>query len=414
MPEITSSLFVTKVVERLDRLDRSQIEKLILDLRNEREFLQGVFDRLAEGVVALNQNWAIVWANRSGRRMLGLTRRKRGSEGRIFDLNLDPALLSRLRAYALSGSRNHFDHQEIEIHEPQERILSVTLISDPDTEIRRAAHVLIIEDLTDQRAEQTRRIEAEKTASLSTLTAGVAHEIKNPLNALKIHAQLLKRSALAPENERMKPERHLRSINVILEEIDRLGSVVDQFLTAARPTRPELTSRSLEPLIQKLAGLFKPELDTKDINLFVKFDKGSSEIPMDEPQMMQALMNLLRNSIEAIEAKRGAAEDPEDAEGRIEIRVRGDEKAVHISVSDTGCGIAPEDLQRVKEPYYTTKFSGTGLGLMVVYRVVREHGGAISIQSEVGVGASITLTLPRAIPPARFIIHDPVVEDQKK
>jgi len=400
MPVQTTSLFIDKAIERLDRIDRAQLENILRGLRRERQFLQDVFDRLAEGVLVVNADWEVVWTNRSARKLLGLERQRRLVGERLLNLPLDPALLDCLRHFSLNPSESF--QKEIVTRVPKEAITSVTLVSGGDMGQAQPGCVMIVEDLTEQRVEQARRQEAEKIASLSTLTAGVAHEIKNPLNSLKIHAQLLNRTIKDEEEAEHKEERLARSTRIILEEIDRLGKVVDEFLTAARPTQPELRMQRLSPVIERLAEIVRPELAEKRIVLALDLDPEIVELQLDEQQMIQALINVVRNAGDAIETKR--RNDPE-AEGRIEIRTRSDRKHVWIFITDTGCGIAQEDLQRILEPYYTTKFGGTGLGMMVVYRVVREHNGRLHIQSELDLGTTITITLARRAQLPRSLTH---------
>ena len=395
-----ASLFMEKVIERLERLDRQQIEQLLRGLRSEREFLQDVFDLLTEGILALDAEWQVIWYNKSALRLIGMTGRKRLIGEKIFNLPLDDAILGLLRRYALSPA--DFQDHEVVVSFPTEGLFSISLVSGQQDGVSGQSRVLILEDHTARRKEQSLRQETEKLASLATLTAGVAHEIKNPLNALKIHAQLLDRMTRNGPNEAIPLERFNRSIHVILEEIDRLGAVVDKFLTAARPTRPEFRTQRLNPVIERLVNLIRPEMEEKGIALEIELAGEPIELQMDEPQIMQALVNITRNAIEAIETRRKA--DP-DAEAALHIRSRADSNHVYMMFSDTGCGIAQADMQRIKEPYYTTKFSGTGLGLMVVYRVVREHHGRLDIRSELDVGTTITLTLPRERGARRYLTH---------
>ncbi|MCX7045063.1 MAG: ATP-binding protein [Candidatus Sumerlaeota bacterium] len=385
-----TSPFVDRVIERLDRLDREQIENLLRTLGREREFLGDIFDRLTEGVLVCGPNWEILRANQAAVRLMGLEKQRRLIGERLFDLPLDDGLMGLLRSYVLKPSGAD-RRQEITAHKPAEAILSVFLIGGSAREPSGALKVVILEDVTETRIEQLRRQQAEKIASLATLTAGVAHDIKNPLNSLKIHAQLLNRIVREPDLDDSARERIRRSLGIILEEINRLGGVVEQFLAAARPTQPELRAQRMDPVIERLADLIRPEMDQKKIELVLDLDSELVEIQMDASQMIQALMNVVRNAIEAIEVRRV---DYPQSESRIEIRTRSDKNNAWILISDTGCGIAQTDLKRIAEPYYTTKFSGTGLGLMVVYRVAREHGGTLHIQSELNAGTTITIQLP--------------------
>lgn len=382
------SIIVDKAIERLDRIDQTQIESLLRSLHGERDFLQGVFDRLTEGALVLDASWNVEWTNRAARRLLGLEHERRLVGASVFDLPLDDELLGVLRRFSLSPTRTL--REEIVISKPTDRFVALTLVP-PEQADDEHGCVAIVEDLTERRLEQARRQEAEKLASLATLTSGIAHEIKNPLNSLQIHAQLLERMVKEGAETDQARERVLRSTEIIQEEITRLGGVVEEFLAAARPTRPELLSRRLNPIIERLAGVVRPELDEKNIELALDLEDDLIELHVDERQMIQALMNLVRNAVEAIETKREG--DP-TAEGRIEIRSRCDQQFVWIMITDTGCGIAEENRERLLEPYFTTKFSGTGLGLMVVYRIVKEHGGTLTVQSEVDLGATVTIGLP--------------------
>jgi signal transduction histidine kinase len=150
--------------------------------------------------------------------------------------------------------------------------------------------------------------------------------------------------------------------------------------------------QDLRPAIRRLTEVIRPDFENRGIELVVDVEDETIEMQFDERQLDQALLNLIRNAMEAIETKR---EGEADSEARVEVRVRADRSYAWIQVIDTGCGIAKEDLNRIIEPYYTTKFSGSGLGMMIVYRVARAHGGGLEIQSDKGEGTTATLTLPR-------------------
>jgi two-component system, sporulation sensor kinase E len=255
--------------------------------------------------------------------------------------------------------------------------------------------VFIINDITGLKKKERERMQAERLLSLAKLIAGLAHELKNPLNSLTIHAQLLKKM-LSPGHEheqQIEFSRINQSVNIILEEIQRMSKIVDQFILAARPSRPSFEMHNINSLVQRIAEFLGPELELKGIHLRLDLDP---EIPMtrlDEHQMRQALLNIVRNSIEAIETPHG----------QIEIKTTLRDDSIQIHVRDNGCGIPEQDQGKVFEPYYTKKFSGSGLGLMVVYRVIREHNGGISLKSQPGQGTTFTITLPLTQKPLRLL-----------
>ena len=245
-----------------------------------------------------------------------------------------------------------------------------------------------------------------RLASIATMTSGIAHEINNPLNSLNIHAQLLREEAAhAADGARpMKPERITRAVEVILEETRRLGRIVDDFIQSARPTQPDLVERQLAPFIEHAADLFRPECRHAGITLIVNVEPDLPPIFFDEHLLLQALRNLVRNAIDALAEHREAAREANPGyTPTLEIAVALGGDCVNLSVIDNGSGIDTRTLEHVFEPYFTTKFHGTGLGLMVVYRIVTEHRGALHIDTQPGEGTRFTISLPLHHRPVRLL-----------
>jgi two-component system, sporulation sensor kinase E len=217
--------------------------------------------------------------------------------------------------------------------------------------------------------------------ALTLLAAGVAHEIGNPLNSLHIHLQLMQRSVERLDGE-AKAELQ-QSINIARSEVNRLDSIVTRFLRAIRPSRPQLGPENLNTIVEEAVRFFLPEIQDRDIVVEQELRSDLPLLQLDPDQMKQAFYNVIKNSLEAMQRH-----------GTLRIYTDMDDTHVLIRFVDTGRGMSAGNLSRVFEPYFTTKPSGTGLGLLIVRRIVREHGGELSIESSQGKGLTVTIRLP--------------------
>jgi signal transduction histidine kinase len=240
---------------------------------------------------------------------------------------------------------------------------------------------MILRDITKSRRTAQQTIESERLNALTLLAAGVAHEIGNPLNSLHIHLQLMERSVQKLHGE-AKAELQ-QSIDIARSEVSRLDSIVTQFLRAIRPSRPQLHPESLNTIIEEAVRFFTPEIHDRDIVVEQELRSDLPLLQLDRDQMKQAFYNVIKNSLEAMQRH-----------GTLRIQTDMDDTHVLIRFVDTGRGMSAENLSRVFEPYFTTKPSGTGLGLLIVRRIVREHGGELSIESGKGKGLTVTIRLP--------------------
>ena len=218
---------------------------------------------------------------------------------------------------------------------------------------------------------------SKRLAALGRLTSGVAHEVKNPLNAMMIHLELLKERLDAP------PQEVQQSLEVIGGEIRRLDRVVQGFLRFMRPHELELKPIDVATLVQSAVVLVEAEWQSQGIHFAVEVAPGLPAIEADEELLRQALLNLIQNACQAM--PRG---------GFVTVGARLDGHTFCLGVTDEGVGIPPEEVERIFTLYYTTKSDGTGIGLSVVYRIVQMHDGSIDVQSELGHGTTMTIRLP--------------------
>ena len=221
---------------------------------------------------------------------------------------------------------------------------------------------------------------AERLSSLGHLAAGVAHEIRNPLNAIGMGLQRLKRE-FSPHEE-SKQDEYRSFTDLILKEIRRVNRIIEQFLTLSRPFRLNLRPAYLQELVEDLITLFHEEASSKNIVLRHEIDPGLPLIPVDPERLKEALMNILKNGIEAMEKG-----------GTLSVSTRSFKDRVEVVISDSGSGIPPDQMEKIFNYYYTTKEKGSGLGLPIAHRIIEAHGGQLKIESQAGVGTKVTVTL---------------------
>ena len=231
--------------------------------------------------------------------------------------------------------------------------------------------------------EMERRLEkAERLSSLGRLAAGVAHEIRNPLNAISMATQRLKRDYSPADEGKAREFQNLSG--VIRDEIRRLNGIIEEFLSFSKSRRLELRDFSVTEVLQKIVSLISEEAETRGITIETKWRFSPAVIPMDINKLQQAFLNFIKNAMESI-TDRGVITITVDKESK---------KNILVSISDTGCGMTAEEIEKIFSPEYTTKEKGLGLGIPLATEIIRGHGGDIRVISRQGEGTTFEIILP--------------------
>jgi len=371
------SRFFDKLIERVDRVGSNEVQNFLNRLAEESDFFKNVFDALQEGIIVADKSGLIHYINNGASRLFGLN--PETVTGEHIAENIQGLDWENL----ISGKRSTVS-KDLEVFYPENRYLNFyikPINTTPKDE--QLAYVMLIRDITESRKGEEEKIESERLSALTMLAAGVAHEIGNPLNSMNIHLQLLERKLKKSVPELYEAE--LRDlIDTSVDEVKRLDHIIDQFLKAIRPSQPQLEPTDVNELVKESMRFLEPEIKDRGISLTLELRSALPLLQLDSDQIKQAFYNVVKNASQATSPG-----------GSITVRSDLSDEYVSVIFTDTGEGISASEMSDVFQPYFTTKKSGTGLGLLIIRRIIREHGGDIKISSEKNKGTSVTISLPR-------------------
>ena len=339
--------FFDGVRRHIGRLDADHLREQYARLSDEVEELETLFSTISEGIIVLDGDGALVKENAAARELLGMA--------------VEDALGFMSVPLGKSSKR------EIDLTYPEARSLEM------ETVPFKNGTLVHLRDITAERRRTEEELRAGATEAVRDLAAGVAHEIGNPLNAISLNLQLLAREMPGREE-----------VDCCLREVRRLDGILKGFLQALRPSKPNLVRGSVADPVKSSLASMKRLFEERDISVTLDLPGALPSVALDPAQMEQVFFNLLKNALEAV--KNG---------GKINISLSYDDSSVVASVKDDGLGMSAAQVAHAFEPYRTSKEHGTGLGLMISARIVRDHGGTIAVESKEGEGTLFTVALPR-------------------
>ena len=387
------SSFLEKVIERANRVTPEALQTQLTRLAEDKGFLETIFNTLQEGIAVVDDEGKLTYWNRAAGQLLALPDNAEAGSWSLQRSLRGVDWIALLQNHQVSSGT-------LEVDYPEARVLDYYLVPLQIGGRDGIFHAVIFHDVTKSRAETKQALETGQLEALTLLAAGVAHEIGNPLNSLHLHLQIMEKDLKGLKDS--TAEKINESLHVCQQEIRRLDGLVSQFLRAMRPQPLQKTVEDPAKVLAEALEPLRVELEDRAIFLEKVVAKDVGTVPMDRDQMKQAIYNILRNAMQASAEK-----------GMICFTVKRESGFLVWACHDHGPGIQADDLPHLGKPFFTTRHGGTGLGLMIVQRIAREHGGSLQLESSVGKGTVVTLRIPlheRRV----HLLEEGVIEEREK
>lgn len=384
-----------RLLGRLDNLDSVNLQNLVQRLARERHLLETVFNTIQEGILVITPYGVIEYGNEAAARLIGVPR-KQLDQSLLWKLVPDLTSVLEIKTDTPLETSSIHSH-ELEINYPEKRFIRFSLLPFEalgEEQERQPRLAVILTDITQEKISTHEMLENEKVSSILLLAAGVAHELGNPLNSLTIHLQLMKRQlerlGETPIHAKMES-----SLGICVNEVERLDEIIRNFLEAVRPSQPDYSEVDLLALVEEVLKVLQVEINNRGIRIDIVVKDPLPPVMADRNQIKQAIFNVIKNAMEAM-----------PGDGALQISTRNDDEFVYLQFADTGTGIQQENLNRVFRPYFTTKKEGHGLGLMIIQRIMRDHGGQVGLDSRPGLGTVVSLQFPQKQRRVRLLQSD--------
>lgn len=385
--------FFDKILQNFDKVSDSEKKKVFQRLSTLLYSQNIIIENLEEGIIAIDNEGIIQGINKKACFLFSIPR---DSEGKRLSKYMHNNSVGEI---ILELINNNDSETRLLKDDENERILKINILPIGDSG-RIIGTLIKAFDITKTYESRQKLKRAEQLASLTTLAAGVAHEIKNPLGSISIYVQLIEKIIKKNMDNDCQCYKDFREYSdIIKEEITRLEDTINSFLFSVRKLELNIEDININELILSTVSFLKYEIEKNNINLDIKFDIDNLILKLDEKYIKQSLINIIQNAIDAMS-------DNDDKKKEIYIKLKTIDNYAVISIKDTGTGMKDETLNKIFEPYFTTKRHGTGLGLTNVVRIIEAHNGNITIESEYGKGSEFIIKLPLQQENQKFLKTD--------
>ena len=392
--------YVKRVSQKASKLSHEQLVSLLDDMVAENETLYSILESISAGLLIVDNNFFLLQSNKIVESRLNfsvyLDDPKAGTCP-IWEIMEDEEIGEYFKKCAQKDITNTTEDFTIMTSGGSVRFITITmtpLVHNGDT----TGKIILVRDVTEKKNQEVLLHRMENMANLTNLAAGMAHEIKNPLGAISIHIQLIQKALeKARKNNDILPDKKFVEdhIDVVNDEIEHLNKLIMDFLFAVRPVNAQLQLKKPSALIQNIVDFFTPEFHDNDINVKLIIKDAQSRLMLDEKLLRDVIINLAQNALAAINQKKeNLGAKASKYTGEFTIECASADNKYYIIISDNGCGMKNETVSKIFEPYFTTKANGTGLGMTMVYKIVKEFSGDISVESKEGKGTVFTMVFP--------------------
>ncbi|MCF6138622.1 PAS domain-containing sensor histidine kinase [Pseudalkalibacillus berkeleyi] len=365
LPRKLNGLTIEVVGTATDISEKKQMEDEIVS--TERKF-QAIFEEALDAILLFDHTGVPIDANPAASHLLGFSidEIKRAEHFKILDPEIRERIPDSLKKLLELG-----------------KITGESRVTNKDGSVRYVEHVTkanilpnvhltILRDITGRKKMEESIRKSETLHVVGELAAGIGHEIRNPMTSLKGFIQLLKEDLV-----------HFDYYDVIMCEFQRIDAIIAEFMILSKPQAIEMKEASIENILEQAVLHMETQAGVKNIQIHLQMEENLPHIICEKNQLKQVFINLIKNGIESMED-----------EQNIYININSQEDSIIVEIKDEGCGIPPNILEKIGEPFYTTKDKGTGLGLMISYKIIQNHHGTVDVKSIEGKGTTFTITLP--------------------
>lgn len=368
--------FTDRFIERIDALDGNSLQAYLLRLSKDKGFFATILDSVDEGILVVDRYLHIRYHNRTAKELLGLPADLSKVRLAQFIHNVDWRMIIQQDV----DEWTRLSREEIELFYPEHRFLQMYLV--PQEVDKESCALVILRDITAERKRSRKELEDSTAKAVSLLAAGVAHEIGNPLNSLYLNLQIVEQDLQDFATSDLADAADM--VMACRQEVERLDNIIHQFLHAIRPGSSPFDLVDVRVIIKETLHFMSQEFELRQVNIQLTGAEALPQVLGNSAQLKQAFYNILKNSVQAISDT-----------GEIVIDCSYDDHYISVIFADNGCGVTPEQLNEMFDPFKSFKVGGSGLGMMIIQRIFNEHNALCSINSSPGEGFQFAVKFPR-------------------